>query len=74
MKEILRKFILVYFRAFLASPILRELSSVKQDNRNIKVRWNIHNTIHLKFCQRKICRKDISTTVFEDESSIEIVL
>jgi hypothetical protein len=26
------------FRAFLASPILRELSSVKQDNKIIKVR------------------------------------
>jgi hypothetical protein len=32
----------IFFRAFLASPILRELSTVKQENKNTKVRLNVH--------------------------------
>ena len=40
-KEVWTKMILLLFRAFLASPILRELSTVKQENRNIKVRSNV---------------------------------
>jgi hypothetical protein len=33
----------IFFRAFLASPILRELSTVKQENKNTKVRLNVHS-------------------------------
>lgn len=35
------------FRAFLASPILRELSTVKQENRNIKVMPIIQVTLSI---------------------------
>jgi hypothetical protein len=37
-----------FFRAFLASPILRELSSVKQENKIIKVK--IGKRMFVKIC------------------------
>lgn len=39
--DYIRKIILVYFlyRAFLSSPFVRELSSVKQENKMIRVRF-----------------------------------
>lgn len=42
-------FIMAFSRAFLASPILRELSSVRQENRLIKVRFRSKES-HVNHC------------------------
>ncbi len=69
----------IFFRAFLASPILRELSTIKQENKNTKVRLNVHSDknrsereINWVYCLKYLIYIRMNTAMIQTANRYEV--